>query len=362
MTTQELERYSPQERALVDTAKAIGGDIVRYSESGAILIDLGAPALKERYNVLAPASTIAKADANFTPAISVVALDSKDFYPTGKGENTRYALSKVQLDQISKVAGIEDIGPQIDYFGDRFANVRITWTARMRRPDGTWQIAVGSREWLEEDEREQLLGTVPDWVLKDGPPDPSNATFNRWWNDRWFGQIKKHRLSMTETKARLRAYRSLLTVKGNYTKAELAKPFLVAATHFTPDTSDIRVLGMLMGQGTEAANLLYGPQPAHEDAIPGTCSESDDTGEHYPIDFGANEETGEIPTHGERPADDPVLPAGPHEGKPISEVARMDPDYVRKMLLGSGSAKWGTAAEAWLTYWHGGGGHDDIAF
>lgn len=350
----------------MDTAKAIGGDIVRYSESGAILIDLGSPALKEQYNVLAPASTIAKADPNFTPAISVVALDPKDFYGVefkGAGDNrqaTSFGLSKVQLDQIAKVAGIEDQHPDIQYFGDRYENVRVTFTARMRRPDGTWQVARGSREWLEEDAKEALLASAPKYVIDAGALDPSNAKFNYWWGKEWPRQ-KQFRLPMTETKARLRAYRELLTLKGKYSREDLSKPFLVAATHFTPDTSDLRVLGMLMGQGEQATNLLYGGAPAPaDDTIRGTCTEVDRTGEHEALDFGADPETGEIPVvHGERPADDPVLPDGPHRGEALSQVARFDPGYVRGTLLSSTSPKWALGSEEWLRYLYGEGGDDD---
>jgi hypothetical protein len=91
----------------------------------------------------------------------------------------------VQLDQIAKVAGIEDEHPDIAYFGDRYENVRVTFTARMRRPDGTWQIARGSREWLEEDAKEALMGSVPKYVIDAGPADQSNAKFNYWWGKEW---------------------------------------------------------------------------------------------------------------------------------------------------------------------------------
>jgi hypothetical protein len=166
---------------------------------------------------------------------------------------------------------------------------------------------------------------------------------------------------MIETKARLRAYRELLTLKGKYSREDLAKPFLVAGTHFTPDTSDLRILGMLMGQGAEATNLLYGPQTAPADeAINGSCIEVDHTGEHAAEDFGADRETGEIPeTHGERPAEDPVLPNGPHKGEALSQVAQFDPAYVRGTLLGSKSPKWALGAEEWLRYFHGEGGEGD---
>lgn len=344
-TGKELQRLRPQEQALVRVADGLG--IVQYSDNGGVLINLGDPRLKEQLNVLAPATTMSKADANFTPAISVVTLEQGDFYPTGKGDNTKYALSKVQLDQIAKVAGIEDIGPEIVYFGADHQNLRITWTARMRRPDGTWQMASGSREWVELDEKEKLYASVPDWVTKSGPADTSNPTYNKWWADNWLGIQKKHRMGNTETKARLRAYRSLLTVKGGYTKAETQKPFLIASTSFTPDTSDIRVLGMMMQQGQQAQNLLYGP--------------SDDTGEAAAPEAVIEVEGHEAPahdadgvvieTHGEKPGDDLKIPKGPHAGEMLSEVARTDPEYTLKTF--AGSSEWGPVAEQWRAYWHG---------
>lgn len=358
MTTQAIERFRPQEQALARVAEDLG--ILQVS-GNAMLINLGDPRLKEQYNVLAPATTLAKADPNFTPALHVLNLDAGDFYGVGfegSGNNrhaTSFALSKVQLDQIAKVAGIEDLPPDIVYFGTENQNLRVTWTARMRRPDGTWQSASGSREWIEADEKEKLLSSVPEWVTKSGPANTSNAKFNEWWAGNWYDRVKKHRLGMTETKARLRAYRSLLTVKSKYAKEELAKPFIIASTMFTPDTGDIRVLGMLMNQGRQAAGLLYGP------------ADPDDTAEHLNGEVLAEEtvpehdpETGEIAepeAHGERPQQDVQIPRGPFADKMLSEVCREHPEYVRAKLLSS--AKLGPLCEEWLRYWHGEG--DDLS-
>lgn len=363
MTTEStaLERVRPQERALVQAADNLG--ILRES-GGALMIDLSSPKLAERFNVLAPAATLVQADPNFTPSVSVVTLTKDDFYEIEKPKAASgnfaakpgaSALSKRALDVIGKQAGIEDVGPEIAYFGDRYENVRITWRCQVRRPDGTFQRLAGTREWVEEDEKALLEAQTPVWATKD------EASRMKWWNENWYGRVKKFRLPMTETKARLRAYRQALTLKSKYSPDELDKPFLVVSTTFTPDTSDIRVLGMLMGQGVEATNLLYGPQTAPaDDAIPGTCTEVDHTGEHMAEDFGADRETGEIPeTHGAQPEQDPVLPDGPHKGEPLSQVARFDPDYVRGTLLGSKSPKWAIGAEEWLRYLYGEGGDDD---
>lgn len=356
-----IERVRPQEQALVKVAEELG---ILQRSAGAVLINLGDPRLKEKYNVLAPATTLAKADPNFTPALHVVNLDPADFYPTayeGKGQDRRpvgWSLSKVQLDQIARVAGIEDLPPDIVYFGSEHQNLRVTWTARMRRPDGTWQTASGSREWIEFDEREQLLAAVPKWVTDQGALDSSNPAFVSWWSQEWYGRVRKHRLGVTETKARLRAYRSLLTVKSKYNAEEIRKPFLVASTSFTPDTSDVRVLSLLMSQGRQAAELLYGPggsQPVEPRPALETPPEACDP------------ETGEVidaepepVTHGERPAEDLRIPKGPYEGEMLSEVARKDPDYTRRTF--AKSAKWGPIAEEWRRYWHGEEDYDDVAF
>ncbi len=361
---QALERVRPQERALVQAASELG--ILREA-GGALMIDLSSSELGERFNVLAPAATLVQADRNFTPAISVVNLDaaeaSGDFYAIEKpkvasgsyaAKPGAYALSKRALDVIGKQAGIEELDPIIQYFGDRSENVRITVTVRVRRPDGTYQTAKGTREWIEEDEKAQLEGGIPDWATKG---DSARA---KWWNDNWYGRIKKFRLPMTESKARLRAYRQVLTLKSKYGPDEIARPFLVVSTTFTPDTSNPDVLRMIFTGGEQAAGLLYGPPAAVEEApIDVTATEHDEAPE------GVDPESGELlpETFGERPDSDPTIPSGPHEGLPISQVAREHPDYVRGTLLASGSAKWGTASEAWLTYWgHATGDDDDVDF
>jgi hypothetical protein len=362
---QALERVRPQERALVQAASELG--ILREA-GGALMIDLSSPQLAENYNVLAPAATLVQADRNFTPSISVVNLDSSpaggDFYEIEKPKAASgnyaakpgaYALSKRALDVIGKQAGIEDLAPEIHYFGARDQNVRVTWHCRVRRPDGTYQTASGTREWIGEDEKAQLEGSIPDWATK------GESARAKWWNDNWYGRVKRFRLPMTESKARLRAYRQVLTLKSKYSADEIARPFLVVSTTFTPDTSDPNILRMLFTGGEQATGLLYGPK-----ALPAETEPIDvDATEHEEPPAGVDPGTGEIlpdepETFGERPETDPKIPSGEHKGRLISEVARERPDYVRETLLASGSAKWGTAAEAWLKYWgHAVGGDDD---
>ena len=356
-TGQALERARPQEQALIQVATELG--VVRYAEGGGMMIDLTNPKLRDKYNVLAPAATIAKSDPNFTPSLSIICLNPDyenggDFYPmdtSGSGQNRvvkTLALTKRALDQIAQKAGIEDLGPEIVYFGDRDQNVRITWHARIRNQDGwTYRLLFGSQEWIEEAEMAQLKASPPEWAQK------SDSAYNEWWAKNWWGRVHKFRVRMTETKARLAAYRQALTVKQKYLPSEIGKPFLVATLTYTPDTSDPTVLRMLMTGGAQAETALFGPAP-EQAALP--------AGDE-PIEVHAAEEeglpgfdraTGEIvEPERPKPAKDPVLPTGIHEGKHLSEVARIDPDYTRESLLKSASPKWGIGAEEWLAYWEG---------
>ncbi len=351
--SQALEKASPQEQALMAIAGQLPAGVVQYSPTGVLLVDLTSDKLQEQYNVLAPAATLAKADRNFTPSLSLVKLNPDpmnggDFYPIeteGSGENKRVkmvALTKKALDQIGQKAGIADIGPDIVYFGARGENVRITWHAKVRNPDGwTYRELLGSQEWVEEAETALLKSSPPAWAQK------SDSAYNEWWAKNWWGRVHKFRIRMTETKARLAAYRQALTVKQKYTPEEARKPFLVMSLVYTPDTSDPAVLGALMGQGQQAQQALFGPTPQ-----PGQLTIEVPADEAETVDM----ETGEIvevepETNGPRPATDLQIPRGPMTGMLLSEVCRTHPEYAREKLLST--TKLGPDVEAWLRYWHG---------
>ncbi|MBN1319380.1 MAG: hypothetical protein JXA87_00930 [Thermoleophilia bacterium] len=348
---QALERVRPEERALIQTGVELG--LVKYAAGGGMLIDLTSDKLQQEYNVLAPAATIAKADPNFTPSVSVIKLNPDlenggDWYPIeteGRGDNKRVkavALTKRALDQIAQKAGIEDRGPEIVYFGDRKQNVRITWHARVRNQDGwTYRELAGSQEWVEEAETALLKSSPPEWAQK------GDSAYNEWWAKNWWGRVHKFRIRMTETKARLAAYRQALTVKQKYTPAESRKPFLVVSLTYTPDTSNPAVLGALMGQGQEARQTLFGPTPEAERPAIEAAEERVET---------VDAETGEIvdvepETNGPRPSADVQIPRGPFAGMLLSEICREHQEYAKTKLLPT--KQLGPDTDAWLRYWHG---------
>ena len=359
-------RARPQEQALVEMAKSLPAGIVQYSSTGALMIDLSSPELRKNFNVLAPAATIMRADPNFTPSLSVVYLDPDydtggDFYPQdtkGSGQNKRVdtvSLTKLALDKIAQKAGIEDLGPEIRYTGDRGQNVLVTWRSRIRNQDGwTFRPLFGSQEWNEESAMALLKADPPEWATK------GESAYNTWWAKNWWGRVHKSRVRMTESKARLAAYRQALTVKSKYTIEESKKPFLVAALIYTPDTTDPNIVRMLMGQGQQAQNLLFGAAPL--ELPPGDI---DDTGEHVVGEL-LDEETGELlpagdpetaeasegETHGERPAEDVKIPQGKYANTMLSDVCRDDPTYARRYFLNANDSL-GPKTAAWLIYFHG---------
>lgn len=66
---------------------------------------------------------------------------------------------------------------------------------------------------------------------------------------------------LAESKALLRAVRGGLALKQKYSVDELAKPFVVPALVFDPDTSDPEIKRMVAAKGLGISDALYGPRP-----------------------------------------------------------------------------------------------------
>lgn len=376
----ELERLRPQEQALVRVAKEL--DIVQLSDDGrAMVIDLSSPKLAENYNVLYPAAALMPTDPNFTPSLNIVRIDPDpdhgDVYPIeseGYGKNKKMkagALLKTAVEKLGEAAGLVELPPVWDRRGK---DLHVICGLKARRSDGTFKPVYGSREWIHDDEYEKVVNACPKTEYKsDQPLSPEKR--DEWIRKNW-ARVKEFREPMIESKAYLRAYRKALKLKAKYTPDELRKPFLVVSTLFTPDTSDIRILGMLMTGGQEAANTLYGEprqlEAGSEDVESFEVMEGDDA------PTGVDTETGEIiegevveeaeteadapATFGEKPETDLEIPRGPHKGKMLSELVRTERKYVEETILKSSNPSWGMCAEAWLKHVYGEGGGDDIDF
>ncbi|MBN1631919.1 MAG: hypothetical protein JW990_19345 [Thermoleophilia bacterium] len=369
MTT-AITRYRPQEQALARVGEELG--IIKYSDDKrAMIIDLSSPELAEKYNVLYPAAELMPVDPNFTPSLNIVRINPDpahgDVYPIeseGYGKNKRMkagSLLKTAVEKLAEAAGLVELPPQTTREGK---NLHVVAGVKARRTDGEFKPVYGSREWIHDDEYEKVVNACPKTEYNsDKPLSPEKR--DEWIRKQW-ARVKEFREPMTESKAYLRAYRKALKLKAKYTPEELDKPFLVVSTLFTPDTSDIRILGMVMDQGRRAAGLLYGASDAAEsddlgEYVAGEVLDAE-TGELLPAQDPTNAaETSEPETHGDAPTDDREIPRGPLAGQMLSEICRDNPEYAREKLLPTEAL--GPLTEGWLRYWHGEGDDlDDVAF
>jgi hypothetical protein len=74
-------------------------------------------------------------------------------------------------------------------------------------------------------------------------------------------QKRKFRLQLASTGAMDRVIRLILGLKSTYKREELEKPFVVPKIAFSPDVSDPKVRDLLLRQGLDATNVLFGPSP-----------------------------------------------------------------------------------------------------
>lgn len=377
----ELERLRPQEQALARVAKELG--IVQLSDDGrAMVIDLSSPELAQKYNVLYPAAALMPSDPNFTPSLNIVRIDPDpahgDVYPIeteGYGQNKKMkagSLLKTAVEKLGEAAGIVEMPPVWDRRGK---DLHVTCGLKARRSDGTFKPVYGSREWIHDDEYEKVVNACPKTEYKsDQPLSPEKR--DEWIRKNW-ARVKEFREPMIESKAYLRAYRKALKLKAKYTPEELRKPFIVVSTLFTPDTSDLRILGMLMTGGQEASNMLYGEPRQLGAGDQAVESFESFEGDDYAAAVEVDTETGEIlegevveeneadepKTFGEKPDTDLEIPRGPHKGKMLSELVRTERKYVEETILKSSNPSWGMCAEAWLKFTYGDAeAGDDVDF
>ena len=71
-------------------------------------------------------------------------------------------------------------------------------------------------------------------------------------------QLRKTAAEKAMTGAILRVVRALIGMKGQYTKVELAKPFVVSRVTFSPDYSDPEVRHAMLDQGMNAVGNMFG--------------------------------------------------------------------------------------------------------
>lgn len=184
----------------------------------------------EKYNLVAPATSCGRMPEGFEVVFSAVKIDAGDTYGVGGGSDGR-GLTKAALDQIAGALGVTWVSSRRTDDGSDPHYCQWQVVGRVQNFDGTWREFSGAKEV-------DLRTGSPQVQALEDRAKASAAKYKR--EVRADGQIREMRLhimSHAETKARLRAIRSL-GIKTSYSAAELRKPFVVARLMLTGHTAD----------------------------------------------------------------------------------------------------------------------------
>jgi len=282
-------------------------------------------------NLVAPAPSVGVLPEGCAVSFSRVWAGS-DCYSTGGG---RFGLGKTTLNKIASAAGVSwdpiasgrlDDGSHPHYCRWRAVGSYVAF-------DGTRQVIVAEKEMDMREHSAQVEALQA--KAKNG--DASKQ----------IREMRQHIQSHAETKAQLRAIRSL-GVQTGYPSAELERPFVVARLMFTGETEDpvlrrefARMTAKAMLGGRTAlfggSELQPGAQPSPAPArlapppVSATMFDGDDDGDDY-VPPGERYAPPERAAAAQAPAAQtqsaPLsLPAGASKGKPLQEAAPADLQY-----------------------------------
>lgn len=234
--------------------------------------------LQARYNVITPIVQISSLAADHAVNLCEVRIDAavddkgvggmvyrdKSFM---KNDNQR-ALGKIALDMIAAAAGVSwlphphsrrtDDGRTLNLWG-------FTVVGAYLAMDGMVQtLPPGSAEVDLRDGSPQIGGWTPEKWKAATAAGRNNVN---GWSEARVLQARRFGQALAETKARLRAIRSL-GLKQVYTVEELARPFIIPRVSFTPDMSNPTVAAVVTEQRMAGIAALYGRQAAGQLAEP----------------------------------------------------------------------------------------------
>ena len=289
---------------------------------------------QQHAHLISPATAVGNMPDGCGIAMSIVTVDVKlDTYSTGGG---KLGLSKTVLQKIGHAAGVS---------WDPIASGRLD--------DGShphyvrWR-AVGT--YRAFDGQVQTLHAEKEFDLRAGSAQIAGKS------DRQIAEMRAHAQSHAETKAQLRAIRSL-GIKTGYTEEELRLPFVAARIMFTGKSADPEMQREFSRMTAEAflggQRALYGrpanaplddPPPAPARLAPPpvgtTVSDDDDFPESYretngeaarPQQQGRPAQASQ-PSQSALPRSGVLIPGGNSKGTPIEEASDRDLEYWSKRL------------------------------
>lgn len=290
------------ERALERVSKELSNQLEEYRKHGA-------------YNVLVPTLTIQEISPYHKPVLEIVRINpdprAGEVYEIVQGSG-EYSLRAVALQRIGYAAGLiwnaRSCGRTDDGTNPNIVSYRAE--AAARKEDGTYMLL--NAEYmvdlgiLEEETRESYEKKSKELAKEKKWSDQNRKEYVEKMVRRDMLQKRKFRLQLAQTGAMDRVIRKILGLKGTYRREELEKPFVVPKIVFHPDISDPDVRKMLLQQGLEASNILFGPQmtqgiiersalpepnhnvielPANEGEIVEGAKEEEDKPEELPFDM-----------------------------------------------------------------------------
>lgn len=201
-------------------------------------------ALSKTANLVSPVASVGSIAPMCAVSLRMVMIDPQsDCYEGKFCKSGEHALGGVALQKIMAAAGVQILGSHRldDRSEPHYCAFQVT--IGMRDFDGCWRQITKSKEV----------------DLRNGSAEASVMTPNQ------LSQARAHVQSHAETKALYRALRTLLTLKQKYTKAELAKPFVIPqlVPALDPNDPDQKQALIRMALGTD--RQLYGaPKGAEE--------------------------------------------------------------------------------------------------
>lgn len=219
----------------------------------------------ENFHLVSPATACGVVPEGCSISLSTVVIDvENETYDVGG----KRGLSKVALDKIGAAAGISWDARQSGRIDDGSDPYYCAWRAvgRMRHLDGTEVQLVGTKEMdlrpgsaQLEALNERYQSKLATWE-KNGrrgyePKSPEGQV----------REMRLHILAHAESKARLRAIRSI-GIRPAYSDVELKKPFVVAKIMWTGQSSDPELQRMFALKQADA--MIGGSRALYGDSAP----------------------------------------------------------------------------------------------
>lgn len=210
-------------------------------------------AASEQFHLVSPASSVGSLPEGCEIATAFVQVDrANETYDVGAGKR---GLAKVALDRIAAAAGVSwdpVASCRLDDGSDPYYCL-FRAVGTMRGFDGTPVTITGTKEMDLRPQSPQVVALE------------ERARAKHKSADLQIREMRLHVLAHAESKARLRAIRSV-GIRTSYSDADLEKPFLVARLVFTGRTQDPtleREFALMRAQAMlGSVTALYGAAPA----------------------------------------------------------------------------------------------------